>query len=1069
MPNKRARVHRYQVPRQRRSMLPRPRIMTCLSDIADCPLTVIKAGAGYGKTTALGAFVLQCRLPVSWLTLTEDARDASAFVRHVLAALLPDGGEGLERVLDAADHPLTWMASADLAAKLVQVHAQEETLFVLDDFHVINEDASILAWLDQWLRRLTTTLHVIIVSRIEPNLPILHDLRLRGEVLFIRERELMFNEEEAAFLFQSNPGESLPVLDLKQIRWLLERTGGMAMVLSLLWRDWKAHQSFAQLQTALEHSDSVREQIGRLFLTELTPDSAKFFLDTSVLSALDADVCDAVMGRVDSADLLRDSERKGFLVADDDGQTFRLHPLVREHLQSMLTPADKRTLTWRAIHWYRSQNQISRAVAYLFALEDEEESARELLAHIPGYLAHGQVSTVQGWLERLSPRVVAGMPGLLYAKAEVARFSNQFPAALRDYEWAEEAAEAQCDGRLAVMSLLGRARLYLDTIQPSLAQGYIRSARRRVAAADVDLRHSLLQVAFENAINQGRLQRASRLQRTLSALPGAHLPTNNSDARLLLRSGRPEEAIALLALRVTGDEVWERTALSHREATLLLALLYCLTGLPRPARTQALQGFSVGDALRSPFVRAVGYIRLGHAEHLRNPLSEQALEHYQNAERLMDEMSVTRGKAEALLGLCLAYGYRNQLELATEHGERGIAIAERVQDTWMASLVRLGCGQAYCVNEAMQEAVAVLTRARQDLLACGDPFLACAAQMWRAVACSGWDTVRMHADLAEALHTSFAQGYEFLWLRPTYFGLRDVHQMVPLLQAHRATGPASELAARVLHALDCTGLEAHPGYTLRVQTFGAFRVWRGFSELSRKEWQREKARQLFQYFLTHRGEWLHREQIAEGLWSDAPADVAERDFKVALNGLSVALEPHRPSRGPTAFIARQGSYYQLTSHALLEVDRDKFLHAIHVSERADARAARKDALHEAVSLYVGDYLPDARYEGWSDIERERLRQLYLRAAVDYARLSLEDHAYAETIQVCNRVIQCEPTWEAAYVLLMQAYGAVRDRPMVIQTYRTCTRMLQQEYGVDVMETTTDVYRSLIFTPHKSSG
>ncbi len=1050
------------IPRLRRFLVPRPRLMTHLSELLDYPLTVIKAGAGYGKTTALSAFARSCRLPVNWLTLTAEEQDPSVFVAHLVEVVPLNGATAAERerVVETGHHPLTWSASAELFANLFHTYAVQDQVLILDDFHVVNEVSSLLAWLDIWLRRLPTELHVVLVSRTEPSLPVFHDMSLRADVLLLRERDLAFTEDETMLLFHSEAGQSGDHLDLDQLRWLLLHTRGMPMVLALLWREWKLHRSFAKLQTALVRNDSVREQIGQLCLTDLSLDARDFFVRSSILHSLTPAVCDALLDRGDSMAVLQDSERKGFLVAEEEPATYVLHPLVREYLQSMLPGQERRDLVWRVVRLFYARDQIARAIGYLFSLDDEAEIAAELLLHIPDHLARGQVSTVHGWLERLSAHSIADSPGLLHAKAEVARLSNRFAEAMKYYGQVEQTADKQSDRNWIALSHMGRARLFLDTIQPSLAENCIRTVRRTAARTAFDVRRANLQLAYENAINLGKCTRAARLGQNLIALNGAGLPANNSDARLLLRTGRIAEAVDLLNARMAEDEVSQRTALFHREAALLLALLHSMAGKPDRARDLALRGLAIGDLLQSPFVRAVGYIRLGHAQHLADPLSGDSLSSYESAVDLMEEMSVTRGKSEALMGLCLAHAYQSHQELARSCAERGIAIAERVADIWMANMVRLAYGQACCVNQSYDEALSVLGRATGEFSACGDAFLHCTGLVWHAIARSANQEAEAHDDLALALSLAFQNHCEYLFLRPTYFGLRDVQQLAPLLEEHMRRGAESALADRILQTLDCPSPQGRPGYTLRVKSLGAFRVWRGFTEISRKQWQREKARQLFQYFLTHRGVWLHREAIVEDLWSEVDADVAERDFKVALNGLSLALEPYKQGRGTTSFIARQGGYYRLTMHSMVEVDRDRFDDLVQKAQHSPSRQEKKTALGAALRLYGGDYLPDARYGSWSDRERERLQRAFLQATVAYAELCLEEREHVEVIRVCERALEADAACEELYAPLMRAYGMARNRPMVVQTYRNCRRMVQLEYGVAVSGHLTDLFRLL---------
>lgn len=1059
------RISRNKIPRSRRTLLPRPRVMNYLSEVTDFPFSVVKAGAGYGKTTAVSRFADQSGLPVHWLTITDEERDPAGFVASVLGTMLPkDVPEAeVQRIIDGSYHPLTWTESAKWAVELVTTYVHEECLMVLDDFHVLDEDASILAWLDQWIQLIPVHIHVLFVSRTQPTLPYLQSLHLRGDVLLIRERELAFTEEEISFLFNHGVVDYRSQLDVQQIQWLRARTTGMAMVLSMLWREWRDQQSFSALQVALDEGTSVRDQVGQLFMTGLSEQHASFFQRTAVLINLSGPLCDFVLERSDSTQVLRSCERKGYVSAEPDGVTYVLHPLVRDYLLSMLSPAEYEHFLWRAIQWYVNEGQTVRAIGYLFLLPDQQVIARELLTYIPEYLARGQVSTVQGWLDRLRPAVIETTPGLLYAKAEVARITNRFAQALEGYEEASLVAERQLAVQMVLQTHIGRSRLYLDTIQPSLAERHIRQARQFVDRSNRTMRAAIVQLAFENAINLGRLVRARRLQRVLTQIEGGAVPANNSDVRVLLRTGQLMDAIVLLKARVSGDELDNRTALSHREATLLLSLIYAMTGEGEAAQEQALRGYSVGDFLHAPFVRAVGYIRLGHARHILNPLSNDSLKAYQQAIQLMDEMDVPRGKSEALLGLCFAYGYRRQLALSRACAEQGIHIAQTVGDVWMAGLVRIAFAQVCCTNGLYQEALEYLNICEVDFRQCDDVFLWSATLLWRAFAWKGLADKRMHEDLTTAIQMAKEHGHEWLFLRPTLFGVKDPQIVVPLLQTHRQSGHDETWVMQWLHQLDVDvdKLPYHPGYTLRIQTLGSFKVWRGFDEVPRKAWQREKSRQLFQYFLTHRGVPLHREEITEQLWGDVSPESAERDFKVALNGLSAVIEPDKPGRGTTLYIQRNGLAYELIAHDMLVVDRDEFLARVQRAQRASTGEEKRALLKFALGLYRGDYLPDARYDTWSQSERERLRAVFIKAALEYADLCMKERMYVDVIETCEKILDVEPTWEDAYVSLMKAYGGLYNRPMVLQTYKNCKLALEREYGIDVLESTKQVYMELL--------
>jgi len=253
---------------------------------------------------------------------------------------------------------------------------------------------------------------------------------------------------------------------------------------------------------------------------------------------------------------------------------------------------------------------------------------------------------------------------------------------------------------------------------------------------------------------------------------------------------------------------------------------------------------------------------------------------------------------------------------------------------------------------------------------------------------------------------------------------------------------------------------------LRVQTLGRFAVWRGDEKIPESEWGREKARRIFQYLLTYRRQYIPKERIAGELWPELDANRADRDFRVALNALQTSLEPDRPARTASAYIARLGASYGLNPEAPIALDVTEFEAGIAAGAAAEKQvgAAAVDHYRRALALYHGEYLPDALYEDWSSGERERLAALYLTSAGRLARLLLEQGQLIEAIDWSRKVLTADNCWEEAYRLLMRAHMANGNRPLAIRTYRQCQEALAGELGLAPMAETTRLFNEINDAP-----
>ena len=94
-------------------------------------------------------------------------------------------------------------------------------VLILDDYHLI-DDQAIQEALSFFLEHLPHHLHLVLASRLDPDLP-LSRWRVRGELLEIRTAELRFTEAEASSFFKVALGAGLAEAE---VRLLERRTEG---------------------------------------------------------------------------------------------------------------------------------------------------------------------------------------------------------------------------------------------------------------------------------------------------------------------------------------------------------------------------------------------------------------------------------------------------------------------------------------------------------------------------------------------------------------------------------------------------------------------------------------------------------------------------------------------------------------------------------------------------------------------------------------------------------------------------------------------------------------------------
>ncbi len=586
-------VTKLHIPKPRAHLVSRSHLVKRLQRGMECPLILLSAPAGFGKTTLLSEWFAQSGTTGAWLSLESEDNEPVRFFSYVLAALQrlhPTLGSGVRALLDAPQRlPLEQILT--LLVNELQALKTADFALVLDDYHVIELEA-IHQGMAFLLDHLPPQMHLILATRADPPLP-LSRLRARGQLVEIRAADLRFDESETEAFLHSVMGIDLPASDLTT---LVQRTEGWIAGLQL---------AALSLQGSADQAGFLADFTGnhRFVLDYLSEEVfsrqptlvQQFLLQTSVLERLSGSLCDAVTGQQDSQSRLESLERANlFVVAlDDERRWFRYHHLLRDVLRSQLQqeqPALIPDLHRRASAWYLQHGLVGEAINHLLSAGDVERVA-EVIERQGFSLGIGNGERIQAlhdWLNALPEPLVHSRPTLCLLHAVTLMFTN------RPHE--AEALLQQVERCLHAHMQASEIRLF---------QGCVATARANLAGLAGDVVHA---VAFsEQAL--GLLPETEMVMRPIARMILAHGFYLDGD----VTAAKEQLIVEVIAgLRSKGNTV---VALSILTA---LARLQFMQGklrqaaatygevtkmLPDPAALQAMPGsasyyFGLGDILR---------------------------------------------------------------------------------------------------------------------------------------------------------------------------------------------------------------------------------------------------------------------------------------------------------------------------------------------------------------------------------------------------------------------------------------------------------------------------------------
>lgn len=319
-------------------------------------------------------------------------------------------------------------------------HHISSGLLILDDYHVITEPA-IHDMLTFFIDHLPASLHVILLTRSEPPLPLLR-WRARGELHDIHTADLRFSPEETATFLQQAVSSGLKAsLSDEAIGQLARGMEGWVAGLRLLLLTLPRQTERGELERHLALLANSPESLGghppthpqrvvvEYFVTEVLNAQPKplqhFLLQTCMLSRLTGSLCDTVTGRQDGAELLRVVERAGLFLESLEGagqteQWYRYHTLFAEAMQRealvRLGEERLRALAQSASHWYEQHDLLAEAVDAALSAQEFDRAAF-LIEHIYETASFYEMHTLLHWVGQIPETVLTRHPELYFHEA----------------------------------------------------------------------------------------------------------------------------------------------------------------------------------------------------------------------------------------------------------------------------------------------------------------------------------------------------------------------------------------------------------------------------------------------------------------------------------------------------------------------------------------------------------------------------------------------------------------------------------------------------------------------------
>lgn len=1044
----------------------RDRLFKRLDDLLMKKVVWVSAPAGSGKTTLMGSYIAERKIPCLWYQLDEGDSDLATFFYYM--------GEAAKKAASRRKKAMPlFTPEYAMGVGIFTLRYFEElcdrlpkpSLIVFDNHQDVPHDSFLNEVMLNAFSILPEGVHAVVISRSEPH-PVLIRLKASGMMDGLGWDEIRLMEEESEEIVRMRMSGDTGVVPSRELHSL---AGGWVTGLILMAEDLRNKGLLPK-----EAGEFMREEIFFYFAQEvfkrLDINVRTFMLKTAYLPKITADMAESLTGVADSGKILSDICRRNGFIAErfEPGPSYEFHPLYREFLIKKagtdLSYSEQIAVRRSAAALLELSGESGSAVALLREINDWEGMARIIMTHAQEMLAQGRFAPLQKWLDNLPAEYVSVRPWLLYWQGMC--LLTFFPLDAKPlFEKAYGLFRSSDDVMGALLSasaVMNALFIGMDDYEPldrwftvvdDLCRGGDFFPNPEIEAWV--LSGLMAALGLREIVHPSADDWAERVY-GIAENPATLVPKANALHQLFwfgaMRKGIPAVERAWTELR--------RMALS-KNAHPMVALTakrvensyYQLSGMAGKCIESAREGLDIAKRhgiLFFDFVFMVTQITS-----LLDIMEINAATVILDSLLLSPASRSRHGRAAYLM-------YRSRAMLISCEPEKALALAEEMYPLVKTLNSPFGIGMCLLRKAQALHDLGRRDEARRDLADVFDISETHASQWLRlfahyhdaSFAFDGGDEEQGKTALSHAFKLARSCGYVFctddvpgitsrLCLKALLAGIETGHVRT-VIRRRGLTPPTGP-------GVNAMTLEVWP-YPVTIMTLGRFEIIREDTPLVFSGKVQKKPLELLKVIIAMGGGHVPVERLTDALWPDTEGDLAHKSFEMTLSRLRKLLgcdDIITCSAGQVGIDSRRCRVDSLVLESLLE----------YMDTAPDDEAAALCA--QTIRLYNGVFLPSETGLPWSSHRRDLLHNGVLRNLMRAGRYHESVGAWDKALEFYKRGIETDNLAESFYQRVMVCQNELGHRADAVKTYQTCCRLLQIHLGLSPSQSTEVLYASII--------
>ena len=434
-------------------------------------LILVSAPAGFGKTTVVSDWIDQNKVPAAWFSIDTGDNDPADFLGYIISGIQSihkEFGLSALKLLNSPNKPSVESIASLLINEILNIN--KDFLLVLDDFHLIKNN-EVLILVTYLLEHIPGNIHIVILTRSDPALS-LSRLRSQHQLVELRSSDLSFSANDISVLFNKKLKLGLSIDDVYSLE---TKTEGWIAGLQLTALSMQGREDISGFIQDLKGDNRyIMDYLMEEVLKIQTDGIKEFILQTSILEQMSAPLCNSVLNRNDSQQVIETLEKNNMFVIplDNERNWYRYHHLFADLLKQRLQLRDKAAIIElhnKAIEWYKNNAMPLFAIEHAIVTENFEKSIQYLGEIVEEMWKNGQHAAILKYGDMLPDELINTNPEFCLYYSWILITTGQIQKAEPFLASAKKITKKIIDDRDATIEIINLNSKLLGKISVALA------------------------------------------------------------------------------------------------------------------------------------------------------------------------------------------------------------------------------------------------------------------------------------------------------------------------------------------------------------------------------------------------------------------------------------------------------------------------------------------------------------------------------------------------------------------------------------------------------------------------